>query len=160
MRVRTSERGFSSLEMMISILLFMSLFAAMGTSASSVNLQLQESNRTSQSGETARIALDHIVRELRGGARGTATPATPAPSSSITYRVVEGWTNGAQALSAPKTLALVGTTLQLDGVTLVDGVDVLEISRVGNLVTIRVTAEVPLNEQSVVSTEWVAHVAN
>ena len=152
--------GFSSLEVMISILLFMSLFAVMGTSASSVNGQLRESNFTVRTEEAARSALDHILRELRGSARGTALPGEPEPSNSISYQVVEGWSNGAATLSPPKTLSFVGDTIQLDGTTLIAGLESVDFSRTGNLLTVRVTAQKPLGDQDFVSTQWVAHVAN
>lgn len=87
-----SQRGFSLIEMMISITIGLMIIAAMIGVLSSNSRNVRTNDRTSELQSNGRYALDHLKRELRhAGYRGYtwAEPNTPTTAIAVNNECLE-----------------------------------------------------------------------
>lgn len=88
----STERGFSIVEMMVSITIGLMIVAALTGVLTSNSRSSKTNERTSELQSNGRYALDHLKRELRhAGYRGYtwAEPATPTGAIAVTGGVTE-----------------------------------------------------------------------
>ena len=93
-----SERGFSLVEMMISITIGLMIIAALVGVLSSNSSNTRTNDRTSELQSNGRYALDHLKRELRhAGYRGYtwAEPNTPTTVIAVNNECLSGAAAGA-----------------------------------------------------------------
>lgn len=91
-RIRISERGFSLIEMMVSITIGLMIVAALVGVLASNSRSSKTNERTAELQSNGRYALDHLKRELRhAGYRGYtwAEPALPSGAIAMTGSVTE-----------------------------------------------------------------------
>jgi type IV pilus assembly protein PilW len=91
--VMSSERGFSMVELMISITIGLLILAALTGVLSSNSRSSKTNDRTSELQSNGRYALDHLKRELRhAGYRGYtwAEPNTPTTAIAVTNECLSG----------------------------------------------------------------------
>jgi len=92
-RKQPSERGFSIIEMMISITIGLMIVAALIGVLTSNSRSSNTNDRTSELQSNGRYALDHLKRELRhAGYRGYtwAEPNTPTTAIAVTSECLGG----------------------------------------------------------------------
>lgn len=90
--IRISERGFSLVEMMVSITIGLMIVAALVGVLASNSRSSKTNERTAELQSNGRYALDHLKRELRhAGYRGYtwAEPALPSGAIAMTGSVTE-----------------------------------------------------------------------
>lgn len=85
----TAEDGFTLIEMLVAIAIFMLLMVIVMTTVISINRTTTTSEELTNMNEQARIATERITREMRQAAeiRAVTLPSTPGGDTAVTFGV-------------------------------------------------------------------------
>lgn len=91
-RAISDERGFTMIELLVGASLAIALFVLVGTALTQYQANAQKTTRKNVSQDSARTAIDRIVREIRDGASTRTGPTLieGAGPYDLTFQTVDG----------------------------------------------------------------------